>query len=115
MADEGLPGGSANEPTDPGRPPDRDPPPPPPTEPRPTARTLGLAAIAFFGTLIVLTGLALGFRGVAFGTPGSTTAPPPSEAAATVPPATSPPASGSGAPSVPPAASASATPLAPSP
>src|SRR6476659_813382 len=113
MADEGLPGVNANEPTDAAGPPD--PASPPPTEPRSTARTLGLAAIAFFGTLIVLAGLALGFRGVAFGTPGSTSPPPPSEAAASTPPATSPPASGSGAPSVSPGASSGATPVAPSP
>jgi hypothetical protein len=115
MADEGFSGGNANEPTDAAGQPDPDPPPPPTTEPRSTARTLGLAAIAFFGTLIVLAGLALGFRGVAFGTPGSTTPPPPSEAAASTPPATSPPASGSGAPSVSPGASSGATPVAPSP
>src|SRR6478752_502898 len=114
MADEGLPGGKANEPSDAAGPPD-----PasatPPTEPRSTARTLSLAAIAFFGTLIVLAGLALGFRGVAFGTPASTGGPPPSVAAASVSPATSPPASGSGGPSVSPAPPASATPLASTP
>src|SRR6478752_5439581 len=115
MADEGFSGGNANEPTDAARQPDPEPRPPPTTEPRSTARTLGLAAIAFFGTLIVLAGLALGFRGVAFGTPGSTSPPPSSEAAASVPLATSPPASGAVAPSVSPAASARATPVAPSP
>ena len=115
MTDEGLPGANTtDDPTGAAGPSDPDSQ-PPPTEPRSTARTLGLAAIAFFGTLIVLAGLALGFRGVAFGTPGSTSGPPPSAAAASVPPATSPPASGSGAPAASPAPSASATPVAASP
>jgi hypothetical protein len=107
MADEGLPG--ANVSTDAAGPADPEPPPPPPSEPRSPARTGGLAAIAFFGTLIVLAGLALGFRGLAIGSagssPGSSAAAPPSVAAASLPPATSSPAGTS----APPSAASSAT------
>ena len=71
MADEGLPGANDDRRTDRRRRPTRS----RIRRHRPSrARRpgpLGLAAIAFFGTLIVLAGLALGFRGVAVGTPGS--------------------------------------------
>jgi hypothetical protein len=90
-------------------------------EPRSTARTVGLATIAFFGTLIVLAGLALGFRGLAAsGRPaGSGTPAAPSQAAVVSPPPAPAPAvttatasggPGASAPSTA-AAPASATPL----
>jgi acid phosphatase type 7 len=88
--------------------------PPPSDLPRSPARIVGLAAVAFFGTLIVLAGLALGFRGIASsGAPGATTtavAPSPSVAAAPSP-SPSPGASASAAASSGPTPSPSGDPV----
>ena len=78
---------------------------------RSAARTAGLGAIAFIGTLIVLAGLALGFRGIASSHPlgGS---PSPETAAG---PTASAPAPPSGSASAPPPSSGSASPPVASP
>jgi acid phosphatase type 7 len=80
---------------------------------RTAARTTGLGAIAFIGTLIVLAGLALGFRGIASSHPLGGSPSPGAAAVASPSPESTPPAGNESGAAPPPVSGSAASPQAP--